>query len=382
MKKVAAFFIVCLAANFALAADCFNSERQRITYENGLSLPADNEAATVCLKAKLDAKSLTLNADVQALRKSGNLGAVTPQIVNIFITAPAPQNSFTAAAALAAVPEELVNYRGKFLDVLSSAQLPDYKKTLAVIILTSMDAADAQYTPFLTPALEADDAALSAYSAGAYAILIPGTGDKYIKQIIQLYTFDKVLAQKAFAATQLKQKALAGYLKDALKSDSAQLRVAAIEWLADLGDKNTLALLSIPQAYDDAATLSAAANGLVKNYTLAQSALKKAMRTSPKSNESAIAVMAYAFMGSKTIGDIETMLKNGNTNEKINALRVVSSIAAILLEKPQAFANPELEKLKLKKLIAPSGHLAKTGNDEIRPYADNTLKELYKLLNK
>lgn len=382
IQYIAIAILVC-AAPLSAAGECFTSRQQRYTYEQGISSSQENEQITSCLKKNLSAESsLSLDKDLAALRKSGNIRPALPQVMNIFTTDKNPQTVFSAAAALISASLDLAPYEERLLNVLTS-QAEDYKKTLTVVILSSMGAIGEGYSPFLNPALNAKDPVLQAYACSAYAILMPGTLDKYLNQIIMLYSFDKTLAKKAFDSTGLKNKTLNGKLKEDINNPDETIRLSAIEWIGDLGDKKLLnALLTVPAKYADAATLSAAANALSKNYDIASADLKKALKQAPSTSQATIAVMAYSFMGGESYPVIEPAL-NGNNNEKSNALRVISSIAGILSDDATYYKNPALEKQKIRKMIAPAGHIANnTVNEQVKTYADNTLKEIYKLINK
>jgi len=247
-----------------------------------------------------------------------------------------------------------------------------------------MDAADGEYISFLTPAINAKDEALSAYACGAYAILLPGTLDKYLTRIVQLYGFDKVFAQQAFDSTGLSQRALTSKLQEDFYSSNETLRLAAIEWIGDLGNKKLLLDLLKPEVkpQEESATLSAAANALVRNYDLVKEELKKALKHDPSSSSATVAVMAYSFMGGDSYDTIEPMLKNGNENETANALRVVSSVAGILNGDASYYPNPALERTRITKLIAPVAMANKNASSpKVKLYARAASQELYKLLN-
>ena len=377
--------VLTICAPLSFAAECFTSRQQRYTYEQGICAPQENEQLTACLKKDImQTGGESFNNALASLRKSNNLRTVLPEVVNVFKTSKNPQAVFAAATALISVPEELNIYQKDLIDVLTSPSAQDYKKTLAAIVLTSMDAADSSYTSFLTPALNAKDGALAAYACAAYSILMPGTLDKYLSRIVQLYTFDKVFAQKAFDATGLKERALTSKLQEDLYSSNEALRLSAIEWIGDLGNKKLLLDLLKPEVEQnkEGPTLSSAANALVRNYALIKEDLRKSLKSEPSSQTATIAVMAYSFMGGESYTIIEPLLDGGSDNETANALRVVSSVAGILSGDSSYYPNPKLEREKITKLIAPVAHINKNAsNPKVKLYAQSASKELYKLLN-
>ncbi|MDR0953259.1 MAG: hypothetical protein LBM71_03610 [Elusimicrobiota bacterium] len=382
-------FLFLLLPQVALAKTCYTGNAQKKTYEEGLAPTEENETITACLKKSLNAQGEgakdNFDKTVAALRKSGNIAAVFPEMMQIFKTSKDPGQVFTAAAALISSPSDLPPYQHQLLNLLSSPQAQDYKKTLAAIALIVIGGANtSDYTPFLTPALNAEDAALQAYACGAATLAGQSLGGQYLNQIIQLYTFDKTFAQNAFAKTGLKDSALNAKLKENLKSQSEPLRLAAIEWIGEKENKKLLLnLLDLPNSFNDGeATLPAAAAALAANYQTVSTNLKKAMKNAPKSFEASVATMAYALVGSNSFNQIDELLKNGSEDEKANSLRVIASSAAILKNDAAHYQNPELEKDRIKRFIEPVGQLANnTASKEIKPYADTTLKGLYNLLN-
>lgn len=386
MKKIILTITVLSLSCCAFAKQCFTSAQQRYIYEAGIASAQDNEQITVCLKESLKDQTSAEqgSADLASLKKSNNLRSAMPEILNIFKTSKTPSYVFMAASAIISAAGDSEIYQKQILDIVNSATAEDYKKSLAVIILVSMDAADGSYLPFLTPALKASDSGLAAYACGAYAILVPGTLDKYLSQILQLYTFDKVFAQKAFNSTGLSEKALASKLKEDFYSSSELLRLGAIEWIGDLGNKKLLLDLLDPQVdpKQESATLSAAANALYKNYALIEEELRKTLKRAPSSQSATVAVMAYSFLGSQAYTTIEPLLESGNDNETANALRVVSFIAGILQKDNTYYSNPALEKDRLMKLIVPVAKADKNASSKVKPYAQAATKELYNMLNR
>ena len=362
---------------------CFASDNQRFTYEKSLSPAEENEQITNCLKTFLSAgNEAYAKQALPLLKKSNNLSTALPETVLIFKNAKDAPTAFAAASALVSVPEELAPYRKNVYNVLASANQEDYKKTLAVIILTSSGAVDGGYTPFLTPALSAEDPVLQAYASAAYAMLIPDTKTRFINGIITVYGFDKTFALRAFENTGLKHKELNSALKAAVKSEKEITRVSAAEWIGDGQDKKLLeVLLALP--YNDAQTVSAAATALAANYDAAAPALKKAMRANPSTPGAATAVMTYALLGGEHFDEIDKLLQSSNANEQANGARVALSAAEILQSPTPYYQNPFLEEQRIKKLIAPLGKLANRAKDEnAKYYSDAAIKAIYNLINK
>jgi len=384
MKKFYLFFIILSAAQFCFAQSCFTSRTQQYTFEKGISPAQENAAITACLLKNLH----TQDADIfekttLSLRKSGNISAASAMMLQVLQTTKNPRMAFSAAAALISIPEQAAYHEDIYFALLTSPLQPDYKKTLAGIILASLESSGEDYIPYLLPALKAQDLVLQSYACAAYTLADPQAQDTCLQQIIRLYTFDKAFAQKAFAATGLKEKALAPALKSALKNPEESLRISAIEWISDIADPKLLeAVLDTTYNIKDILTLSAAANALAANYNITSAALKKALKKDPSTPQATVAVMAYTFIGSAAFDVIEQALKTGNNNEKANALRVISSLAGILAGDASYYPNPALEKQRIRKFIAPAAKAAdEAKNPVLKTYADNAVKELYKLLN-
>lgn len=387
MKKYIFTLFVCtlisqLNAAAKTPAQCFGSENQRFVYKKAIASTQENERITVCLKDFLKSDNpIHIQQALTALQKSNNLSAALSQTVNIFKNAKDAPTAFAAASALVSVSEELSPYNKAVFNIVSSANQEDYKKTLAVVILAATNAVDSGYTPFLTPALNAEDPVLKAYAASAYALLIPDTKTRFINDIITLYGFDKALALRAYQNTGLKKKELISALKNALKNEEEITRFSAIEWIGDYGDKKTLESL-FNLSYEDASTVSAAANALASNYDIIAAKLKKEMRSSPQSSAAATAVMTYALSGGEHFDDIEKFLQSSNANEQANGARVVLSVAEILQDKTPYYKNPQLEEQRIKKLIPPLGKLANRAKDDnAKYYADAATKAIYNLIN-
>ena len=362
---------------------CFASDNQRFTYEKSLSPAEENEQITNCLKNFLSGEGAAYAQEaLPILKKSNNLSTVMPETMLIFKNAKDAPTAFASASALISVPEDLGPYKKAVYNVLSSANQEDYKKTLAVIILASAGAVDGGYTPFLTPALSAEDPVLQAYASAAYALIIPETKSRFINGIITVYGFDKTFALRAFENTGLKSRELNSALISEVIIEKEITSVSAAEWIGDVQDKKLLeALLTLP--YSDAQTISAAATALAANYDMVSAALKKALRANPETPGTAAAVMTYALLGSEHFDEIEKSLQSSNANEQANAARVALSAAEILQSKTPYYQNPSLEEQRIKKLIAPLGKISNRAKDEnAKYYSDAAIKAIYNLINK
>jgi len=385
MKITVIITVLLSAVSLAFAQDCFSSRQQRYTYEQGLASTVENYRITSCLKKELAKKDYqSFSQAVSSLRKSNNLKGVIHLLIDVFVNSKDPQTVFTAATALISAPEESIAFQKDFINELTSPVAPDYKKTLAAVVLIAAEEANGSYTAFLEPALNAKDKALEAYACGAYSLLVPGTSEKYLNPIIRLYAFDKTFAQKAFASTGLSQSVLNARLVEDYYSQEQALRLAAIEWIGDSGNKKLLVKLLSPQVSKtkEGPTLSAAANALLRNYAAISVDLRKALKKDPASESATVAVMTYSFMGSRSYEVITPLLSKGSDNEISNALRIITSITGILDEDPSYYPNPGLEKQRLTKLIAPVAQAGKNAQSaEVKLYAQSAAKELYRFLN-
>lgn len=388
MKKFFAFliFVLLFTQSYAAAkkpSACFASSSQRFNYEKSISPYGENEQITNCLKTFLTGpKTPYAKEALPILEKSNNLSSCLTETVVILRNAKDAQTAFAAASALASVPQEITPYQKQLVNIISSPKQPDYKKTLAVIVLASAELLDSNYTSFLEPALYANDPVLQAYAAAAYTMLVPETKTRFLNGIITLYSFDKNFALSAFAATGLPDKQLYSALKQALKDEKELTRTGAAQWIGDSEDKKSLQSL-FKLSYRDASTISAAANALALNYNLIQADLKKEMRSNPESIPAAVAVMTYALAGSQRFDDIQAGLESLNANQQANSARVLFSVAEILQSKKPFYGNAKLEEERLKKMIVPLGKAAaKTKDEKTSSYCDTALKAIYDLINK
>lgn len=366
------------------AADCFVSKQQQYIYERGVAPAKENAQITACLLKRLNPDNFDeFDKAAASLRKSNNTAPAISAMMRIFKETKNPRAAFSAAAFLISAPYELAAYEKQLLNILAS-NTQDYKQTLAVIVLASMESIGANYAPFLTPAIDGKDPVLQAYAAAAYTVIVPGIKDLYLDKIIMLYGFDKAFAQMAFNATGLKDKVLHAALKTALRSADETMRISAIEWAAETNDKTLLnAILNANYDPKDTQTLAAAAQAMVRNMPAMRGEVKKAFKKPPTSAQATIAVMAYSFIGAEGSNDIEAFLKSSNTNEVSNALRVISYTAGILAEDAAYYPNPLLEDYQIKRLIPLAAHIDDTAkNTQVKAYAATAVKELYKLLNK
>lgn len=379
-------FILSVTQSYAAAkkpSACFVSSSQRFNYEKSISSPQENERITNCLKTFLTGQQTPYAKEaLPILEKSNNLSSCLAETTLILRNAKDAQTAFAAASALASVPEEITPYQKQLFNIISSPKQPDYKKTLAVIVLSSAELLDSTYTSFLEPALYADDPVLQAYAAAAYTMLVPETKTRFLNGIITLYGFDKNFALTAFAATGLPDKQLYSALKEALNHEKELTRAGAAQWIGDSEDKKSLQSL-FKLSYRDASTISAAANALASNYNLIQADLKKEMRSNPQSISAEVAVMTYALLGSERFDDIRTGLESLNTNQQANSARVLFSVAEILQSKKPFYGNAKLEEERIKKMIVPLGKAtAKTKDEKTSAYCDSALKAIYDLINK
>ena len=181
MKKLTfALFAAVVTATALNAADCFASKQQQYMFERAIAPAKENAQITECLLKQLKSDNFEdFDRVAASLRKSNNTAPALPLIMQIFKESKNPQAAFSAAAFLISAPYELAQYEKPLLNIISSTA-PDYKKTLAVIVLSSMGALDARYAPFLTPAIDGKDIVLQAYAAGAYTIIAPHAQGQYL----------------------------------------------------------------------------------------------------------------------------------------------------------------------------------------------------------
>lgn len=387
MKIFRRFLIFSLTAALAapaLCAPCFKDEANQKAYEQKISDEESVNQITQCIKnnwAKGELKDFEKEAS--SIRKAKEVPAVQQELFTIFSSTTNPQNAFTAISTIMDGAAAVTRQQQNILLSALTQQTQEYKKILAAIALADFGLVDSSYSDYLVPALNADDEILKAYASASYNLLIPKMQDKYLDAVITLYGFNKPFALRAFIATDTNQKTLFKHLKEAFLSPLPVRRLSAIEWAADLKNKNVLEALSkMPQQYNDTPTISAAAFALSKNYEQMQPLLEKSLKKEPSSNAATIAVMAYAFLGNPSFKYIEDCLKQGNANQKANAARVISSVAGLLKGNQGGYENPAFEKQKLLQLIGPLGKAENSNKDDaFTPYFEAASKELYNLLN-
>ncbi len=378
------FSLTVLLAASAFGAPCFKDEASQKAYEQKTLDEESANQITQCIKnnwAKGELKDFEKEAS--SIRKAKEVPVVQQELFTVFSSTTNPQNAFTALSTIIDGGASVTQQQQNILLSALTLQTQEYKKILATIALADFGLIDSSYSDYLIPALNAEDEILKAYASAAYNLLIPKMQDKYLDAVITLYGFNKPFALRAFIATGTDQKTLCGHLKEAFLSPLSARRLSAIEWAADLKNKKVLeALGKMPEQYNDTSTISAAAFALSKNYAQMQPMLEKSLKKNPSSNAATTAVMAYAFLGNPSFKYIEDCLKQGNTNQKANAARVISSVAGLLKGNQGGYENPAFERQKLLQLIGPLGKAENANKeDSFTPYFEAASKELYSLLN-
>lgn len=335
--------------------------------------------ALVFCAASFAAAQDDLSAVMPLLQAKTRTAAQNQQVLALFTQSKNPNTVFAAGASLVRIPPaaaqeaKLLNVIIKDNDVL--------KKVFAAVILTAMGGTHNELSSLLQDAASSQDHAVRAYAASAYTILNPKT-DAYKNEVVNLYIYDPAFAQRAMNLISSGDKQTLKYLREAAKSDDAQVRAASAAWMGDLQNKDAAKqLLKMAKTELNPEAASAVASALAKNrqWTLEDTA--KGLNTSHGAQAASTYALALGFMTGNALDTIKRGLLSDNRNVRINSARAAAYMAGVLASEDAAlYTNDKnFDAALLKALIPQLTLMVKKDNDSVKVYADNALKQISKL---
>lgn len=314
------------------------------------------------------------------LQKNTRTAAETQQVLQLFRSAKDPDTVFAAGASLVKIPPSKTLEPALFNLILKSDD--PLKQTFSAVIVTAMGSSYEELIPVLQEALNGKNALLRAYAAGAYGIINPE--DKtYVQDVVLLYIYDPDFAVRAMNLLAKEAKDLFKYLKQSSSSQDPQTRAAAAAWLGTLHSEDAAKqLLKRAKTEDDPDVQAQLATGLAEDRAYTLETVVKGLRQDYKSPAANTYALALGFMTGNAVEPIRQALAGSNQNERINAARAAAYMAGVL-SNPDAFhftSDRAFDIGLLKSLIPQLKVLSKTGNDTLRLYADNALRQIEKLM--
>lgn len=320
-----------------------------------------------------------LSAAMPLLQAKTRTAAQNQQVLNLFASSKNPNTVFAAGASLVRLPPpsaqeaKLLNIVIKDSDIL--------KKVFASVILTAMGAVHAELSPLLQDAASSQDHAVRSYAASAYTILNPQT-DAYKNEIINLYIYDPAFALRAMNLISSGDKQTLKYLREAAKSDDAQVRAAAAAWMGDMQDKDAAKqLLKMAKTELNPQTASAVASALAKNRQWTLEDVAKGLKTRYTTQTAATYALALGFMTGNALDTVKQGLLSQDQNVRINSARAAAYMAGVLSSQDADLytSDKDFDAGLLKALIAQLTQMVKKDNASVKVYADNALKQIAKL---
>lgn len=314
------------------------------------------------------------------LRKNNRTAAENQQVIQIFRTAKEAELVFAAGASLVKNPPAKIQ-EPVFFNVLLRSNDP-LKQTFAAVIITAMGTVHEELLAVLTPALSSQDSVLRAYAAGAHALIDP-SNKTYTEDVVRLYAFDPAFSQRALNVLAADPQQMFKLVKQASSSKDSATRAAAVAWL---GNQHTSQaanwLVSLAKKETESSVSTQLATALAKNRELCLEAVRRGLKTNYKTPQAATYALALGFMTGNAVEILRAELTHKNENVRINAARAAGYMAGVL-SNPDGFAysqDREFDILLLKGLIAPLKVLANGDNPTEQMYAQNSLKQIEKLM--
>ena len=336
-------------------------------------------AAALCAAMTVSAQT-QLKKALPLLQKNNRSAAENQQVLNLFRTAKDPDTIFASGASLVKTPPSKIQEPALFNLILKGDD--PLKQTFAAIIVTAMGSAHEELLPVLEGALESKDALLRAYAAGAYGIVNPE--DKtHVQEVVLLYIYDPSFAVRSMNLLAEEPKHLFKYLKQASTSANEQTRAAAASWLGTLHSEDAAKqLLKMAKTEKNSQVQAQIATGLALNRAYTLEDVTKGLRQDYNSPVATTYALALGFMTGNAAETIRKGLLSSNQNERINSARAAAYMAGVL-SNPDAFnytSDRAFDTGLLKSMIPQLKALAKTGNDSVKVYADNALRQIEKLM--
>lgn len=331
----------------------------------------------VCFSLPLTAQSLS--SALPLLQKQNRTTAQDQQVLQLFRTAKDPNTVFAAGASLVKNPPAKEQEVGLVNLILRPGD--PLKSTFAAIIVTAMGSRYEEFVPLFENALQGKDPVLKAYAAGAYSMVTQNP--TYANEVVHLYIFDGKFASRAMhflaeeTADQLK------LLKTASTHTDPQIRAATAMWLGNLHSQEAdKLLLKMAKSETDSSVQAQLAAALALNQSDTLPEVQKGLKKDFQKDVSTTYALAMGFMTGNAIPALRQSLVSKNKNERINTLRALAYMAGVLANE-DAFAyssDRQFDTGLLKSFIPQLNLLARTGDEDERTYAQNTLRQLEKLL--
>ena len=306
--------------------------------------------------------------------------AQNQQVLNLFNSAKDANTIFAAGASLVRIPPAKVQ-EAKLLNIIIKSDNM-LKKVFAAVILTAMGTEHMELSSLLQDGTYSEDRALRSYAAAAYTILNPET-TSYKAEIVNLYIYDPAFALRAMNLISQNEKQTLKYLKEASKSDVAQVRAAAASWLGDLQSENAAKqLLKMAKSELDPQAINAVAISLAKNKQWTLSECAKSLKTRYTSQPASTFALALGFMTGNALDTIKQGLISQDLNTRINSARAAAYMAGVLAssEASQYTLDKDFDITLLKSLIPTLSAMVKRDENNVKVYADNALKQISKLI--
>ena len=328
----------------------------------------------------ISAQAQDLSNALPLLQKNKRTAAQTQQVLQLFRTATDPNIIFASGASLVKIPPTKMQ-EPSLLNLIMRQNNP-LKSIFSAIIITAMGSRYEELLPLLEQGLGSQDLALRSYAAGAYSILSPDN-KTYVTDVVRLYIFDAPFAQRAMHLLANTPQEELKFLKKSSTAKEPQTRAAAAMWLGSLHTPQAAQqLLKMAKTEEDASVQTQIATALALNQdnTLPQAlkGLKKKYTTAPATTYA----LALGFMTGNAIPSLRQTLISKNKNERINTVRALAYMAGVLSNKDAfAYSNDRaFDTGLLKSFIPQLTLLSKTGDEEERTYANNTLQQFEKLM--
>lgn len=331
------------------------------------------------IAAPLQAQT-SLTQVLPLLQKPTRTPEQTQQVLTLFRTSQEPNTVFAAGASLVRIPPAKTAEPALVSQIMREGD--PLKASFSAIILVSMGSVYDELSPVLKDTLQSQDPVLRSYAAAAYGLLHP-EDTSYVQDIVRLYIFDEDFAQRALNLIAKTDKEQMAILKKSSTSAQAQVRASAVAWLGKLHTQEAVdQLLKLAKSEKDPTVQIQIAMALAANPDVTLEGTLKGLSIGYKKPASNTFALALGFMTGNSVGALKNVLLSGKENERINALRACAYMAGVL-SNPDGFAyssDRTFDIHLLKGLIPQISALANNGSASEKPYAQNALTQIEKLM--
>ena len=327
----------------------------------------------------LGAQTTELQQVLPLLQATSRTTGQNQQVLDLFLTAKQPDLIFSAGASLVRIPPSLFQ-ESKLLNVLIKDS-NDLKKIFAAVILTAMGTEHPELSDLLQQVTQSADPAVHAYAAAAYTILHP-QDKQYTEDIVSLYIYDPAFAQRALATLYPNEKQTLSALKKAARSDHSALRAAAAAWMGDIPSQTAAKqLLKMAQQETDTEVLTAVATALAKHRADVLQTVVTQLKTNHTAPQANTYALALGFMPGYAVEPLKQSLIDKNIHIRINAARAAAYMAGVLSSDQAALYSTDthFDKQLIRTLIPLLTAISRNDEPDVRPYAENALKQIAKL---